>query len=80
MPAETVRVRATGKGFYHELRKEGDIFDVKEQHRQASWYAPVGLDGKFNKPETDPDSNEDSGLDENDELNLDEGDEDLVGG
>lgn len=75
MAVTTIKVRATKTGFYGELRKAGDEFDVKEEHSKASWYAPVSVLGRLNASqrlsELKPDNTEkESGLDENDELDL----------
>lgn len=72
-----VRVKATAVGFYGQMRKPGDIFNVTESHRQASWYVPVDMLGQLTNSETVADG--DLGSDEDDELNFDEDGEDLVG-
>lgn len=87
----TVRVKATAKGFYGMLRKPGDIFNVTVAHKKASWYVSVDMLGNLVNPKADelventpdnpgedgPDNSSEGGLDESDDLDLE--DEDLAG-
>lgn len=79
MSAKLVRVKATKQGFYGELRKPNEIFNVIERHKQASWYVPVDLAGNLEKApvkENEEGLTDEPGIDDNDELELGEGEKD----